>query len=73
LYITVFKGGYIYKKYYTKTSKLVPLLNCVLGVWDMYSRRLMQETPRKYNKQTYTKNDLVGDTGLEGNMMWRMA
>jgi len=52
---------------------LVPLLNCSLGVWDMYRRRMMHERPRKYTKQTYTKNDLMGDPRLQGNMMWRMA
>ena len=52
---------------------LVPLLNCSLGVWDMYRRRMMHERPLKYTKQTYTKNDLMGDPRLQGNIMWRMA
>ena len=57
------------EKYYTKKSTLVPLLNYAIGVWDTYNRRMMQETPRKYTKQTYTKNELTVDPKLNGNMM----
>jgi hypothetical protein len=46
LYKTIFKGGYI-KKYYTNTSTLVPLLNCALHVWDMYSRRMLKKNTKK--------------------------
>lgn len=38
-------------KNHTKTSTPVPLLNTnALDGWNIYSRRMMQETPRKYNK-----------------------
>jgi hypothetical protein len=34
---------------------------------------MMQETPRKYAKPTYTKNELRGDPRLDGKMMQRMT
>jgi hypothetical protein len=33
----------------------------------------MQETPRKYAKSTYSKNDLRGDPRLDGKMMQKMT
>jgi hypothetical protein len=33
----------------------------------------MQETPRKYTKPTYTKNNLKRDPRFEEKMMWRMT
>jgi hypothetical protein len=33
---------------------------------------MMQETPRKYAKPTYTKNDLRGDPRLDGKTIHRM-
>jgi hypothetical protein len=34
---------------------------------------MMQETPRKYAKPTYIKNNLRGDPRLDGKMMQRMT
>jgi hypothetical protein len=34
---------------------------------------MMQETPRKCTKPTYTKNDLRGDPKLDGKMRWRIT
>jgi hypothetical protein len=38
-----------------------------------YSTWMMQETPRKYNKSTCTKDDVKGDRRLDGKMMQRMT
>jgi hypothetical protein len=38
-----------------------------------YSTWMMQETPRKYNKPTYAKDNLRGDRKLDGKMMQRMT
>jgi hypothetical protein len=35
--------------------------------------RVIQETPRKYSKTTYTKNDLREDPRVDGKMIWRMT
>ena len=35
--------------------------------------RMKPETPGKYSKTTYTKNDLRGDPRVDGKMMWRMT
>jgi hypothetical protein len=34
---------------------------------------MMQETPRKYTKPTYTINDLKRDPRLGGKVMWRTS
>jgi len=39
----------------------VQIYNNTLDVWGIYNRRLMQGTPRKYIRPTYTKNNLRGD------------
>jgi len=38
-----------------------------------YSTWMLQETLRKHNKPTYTKNDVSGDPRLDGKMMQRMT
>jgi len=61
-------------KYYTRTSKLVSLLNPnALDGWDIDSAWMMQEKPRKYTKLAYTKTNLKGDQSLDGNVTWRMT
>jgi hypothetical protein len=39
---------------------------------DFYNRWLMEETPRKYTKPTYTKNDQGEDPRPDGKMMQRI-
>jgi hypothetical protein len=59
-------------KNYTRTSKLVPLLNSnALDGWDIYSAWMMGETPRKYTKPAYTKTNLKGDPSLDGKVTYR--
>jgi len=59
---------------YARTTTLVLLLNyTAVDGCDFYSGWVMQETPRKYTKPTYTKNDSKGDPGFEGKMMWGMT
>jgi hypothetical protein len=58
----------------SKTSTLLHLLNTsAVGVWDVYSGWIMQETPRKYMKPTHPKSDLREDPRLDGKVMWRCA
>ena len=49
--------------------ELEKLHSDALGGWDIDNGWMKQETPRKYTKQTYTTNDLRGDTRLGGKMM----
>jgi hypothetical protein len=35
--------------------------------------RMMPETPRKYSKKRYTRNNLRKDPSLDVKMMWRMT
>jgi hypothetical protein len=43
----------------------------LIHIKNIYSGWMLQQTPRKYMKPTYTTNDLSGDTRLDGNMMYR--
>jgi hypothetical protein len=51
-------------------STLAPLLNSnTSDGWDIYNLWMMQQTPKKYTKPTYTKNNQRGDPRPDGKMM----